>query len=190
MAIGISIALIIQMFTLLNPLTTFPYMIGAQKRKFNLYSIANKATLTALIIALIIAALGPLLFSFFGISVDSFKIAGGIVLLLLSIETVKGSKSDKDYQTIDSYISLLATPLLTGPATISFIMVKSLEISRIQFLVNIVFAFALVWLTLFIMARSITKINQKIINISSRILGLILAAIAIEMISSGITSII
>lgn len=156
----------------------------------NVRKIAYNSTFVAFILAIIIALIGPYIFNFFGITINSFRIAGGIVLLLLGIETISSKKEEHDVTKADSLISILATPLLTGPATISFITIKALELNRFYLLINIFLAFILVGIVFVISANSLNKINTKVVAITSRVLGLFLTAMAIEMIVTGIMNIV
>ncbi len=181
----ISIALIAQMFVLINPFSSFPVLFTAHQNKMNVKKIAVQASILAFVIAVIICLIGAKLFGFFGITVDSFRIAGGICLLLLGLDTIRDKHVKENVGKVDSLISILATPLLTGPATISFIIIKSLEIGRTTLLLNIVFTFILVGLVFVLFSYSIKKINFRVIEISSKILGLFLTAMAIELIFTG-----
>jgi multiple antibiotic resistance protein len=87
---------------------------------------------------------------------------------------------------MNSLIAIMATPLLTGPATISFITIKSMEIGMIPVFINLCAAFILVGTVFMLFSVFIDRINTKVIGIMSRVLGLFLSAIAIEMISAGI----
>lgn len=181
----INIALIVQMFVLINPFSSFPVLFTAYQNKMNVKKIAIQSSILAFIIAVIICLIGAKLFGFFGITVDSFRIAGGICLLLLGLDTIRDKHSKESVGKIDSLISILATPLLTGPATISFIIIKSLEIGRTVLLLNIVITFILVGIVFVLFSYSIKKINFRVIEISSKILGLFLTAMAIELIFTG-----
>jgi multiple antibiotic resistance protein len=181
-----SLAVVIQLFALLNPLSSFPVLLSAYKSKLNVKKIAANAVLLAFLIALIIALFGQYLFELFGISLDSFKIAGGIVLLLLGLETIRGKEKEEKVTKTDSLISIIATPLLTGPGTMSYITIKVYEIGKFKMVFNIFFAFILVAIVFMVFSFSVKKINPKVINISSRILGLFLTAVAIQLIATGI----
>jgi multiple antibiotic resistance protein len=181
-----SLAVIIQLFALLNPLSSFPVLLSAYKSKLNVRKIAANAVLLAFLIALIIALFGQYLFELFGISLDSFKIAGGIVLLLLGLETIRAKEKEEKVTKTDSLISIIATPLLTGPGTMSYITIKAYEIGKVKMVFNIFFAFILVAIVFMVFSFSVKKINPKVINISSRILGLFLTAVAIQLIATGI----
>lgn len=186
----INLALIAQLFVLINPLSSFSVLIAAYKNKMDVKRIAYNSTLIAFILAILIALIGPFLFQFFGITINSFRIAGGIVLLLLGIETIRSKKETEEVGKVDSLISILATPLLTGPATISFIAIKSYEVGRTSLLTNIFLSFILVGFVFILFSYSLKRINTKVIDITSRVLGLFLTAMAIEMIITGITNII
>lgn len=181
----IDIAIIAQLFVLINPFSSFPVLFSAYKNKMNVKRIAVTASILALIIAIIICFIGSSLFGFFGITIDSFRIAGGICLLLLGLDTIRNKEEKKTVGKVDSFISILATPLLTGPATISYIIIKSLEIGRTVLLTNIVIAFILVGIIFVIFSYTVKKINMRVIEISAKILGLFLTAMAIELIFTG-----
>jgi len=144
------------------------------------------AVFIAFIIAIIIALIGPFIFNLFNITIDSFRIAGGVVLLLLGLDTIRSEKEEKDVKKIDSLISIIATPILTGPATISFLIVKTFEVGYFSIISDLVIAFIIVAVVVMVFAFSIGRVNEKVISISSKVFGLFLTAIAIEMIAKGI----
>jgi len=181
----IDIALIAQLFVLINPFSSFPVLFTAYQNRMNVKKIAVTASIIAFAIAVIICLIGSKLFGFFGITIDSFRIAGGICLLLLGLDTIRDKEEKKSVRKIDGLISILATPLLTGPATISFIIIKSIEIGRTILLSNIVITFILVGIVFILFSYSIKKINLRVIQISAKILGLFLTAMAIELIFTG-----
>ena len=183
----LSIALIIQIFVLLSPLSSFPVLMNAYKQKMNVKRIAYLSVFTGFIIAIAIVYIGPAIFNLFGVSLDSFRIAGGIVLLLLGLSTIRphGEEHQKA-EGVNGIISLIATPLLTGPATISFITIKTYELGALPVLLNVIAAFVLVGLIFVLFAHLIPRVNVHLVDIISRVLGLFLTAVAIEMIGKGI----
>ncbi|MEM3361828.1 MAG: MarC family protein [Candidatus Anstonellaceae archaeon] len=186
----INIGFILQLFVLLNPLSSFSVLLSAYKQSYNIKLVAIEATVIAFLLAVAIIFLGPILFSLYGISIDSFRIAGGIILLLLGIETVREAeeKEEKNANQVDSFTSIIATPLLTGPAVISFLTIKIYELSPLVVLLNSFISFFLVGLIFFAFATYVNKVNIKIISILSKVLGLFLTAVAIEMIAKGISA--
>jgi len=189
--VNINFILIFQLFVLLNPLYSISFLVSAHKKRMNVHAIAFKSVITAYVLAVIIIFFGPFLFNIFGITLDSFRIAGGIVLLLLGINMVKSHEDNgHEFKAIDSLITLIATPLLTGPATISFITIKTFEIGKIAAFLNVSIAFVLVGLVFILIAYMIDKINLSLVDIASRVMGLFLSAVAIEMLATGIEGII
>ncbi len=180
--------LIIQLFILINPLSSFPVLLAAYKNRMNVRKIAVSAVIVAFLIAIIIAVAGPYLFSLFRVSLDSFRIAGGIVLLLLGLDKIRPNENKKEnVKESEALTSIIATPLLTGPALISFITIKAYEAGRFAIISNLLIAFIFVGIVFIIFGFAVCRINAKVIDIISKILGLFLTAVAIEMIAKGIT---
>lgn len=186
---AIDIILILQIFALLNPLSSFPFLMAAYKKRMNVKKIAVRSVLVAFAVALVIAFAGPYLFKIFGITLDSFRIAGGAVLLLLGINMVKPKEEEEKVGKTSSLVTLIATPMLTGPATISFITIKVYEIGMISLLTNLFISFLFVGVVFFLFSVMIKRINPTVVDIMARILGLFITAVAIEMIASGIMGI-
>ena len=127
----IDFALILQMFALLNPLSSFPFLIAAYRQKMNVRKIAVYSVITASVIAFSITFVGPVLFRLFGITLDSFRIAGGVVLLLLGLSMIHPKEEDpKKLENVDSLTTIIAIPMLTGPAIMSFITIKAYELGK------------------------------------------------------------
>src|SRR3989338_2283076 len=183
----INFMLIMQIFILLNPLASVPLLISAYKRRLNVRIIAFKSVIGAFIIAFIIAISGHLLFDIFGITLNGLKIAGGVVLILLGINMIRPKNGGHEVGDIDGLAALIATPMLTGPGTISFITVKVYEIGRLDIIFNLILAFLLLGIVFITLAMFINKINLKIIDVLSRVFGLFLTAVAVEMIAKGIS---
>jgi multiple antibiotic resistance protein len=183
----VSIPLIVQLFVLINPLSSFTVLMSAFKKKMDVKKIAFMSTLVAFAIAIAVVFVGPLLFTMFGVSINSLMIAGGIILVLLGVDTVRmEGESGGNVNEMDGFISLIATPLLTGPAAISFIILKAYEMSQADLLVNITITFVGIGALFMLFASMVPKINAKIMVILSKIFGLFLTAIGVEMMANGI----
>ncbi|NUM35801.1 MAG: MarC family protein [Candidatus Brocadiae bacterium] len=180
-------ALILQLFVLINPLSSLPFLVAAHGKGIDVRKLSLSAIVTAFSIAVAIALVGPYLFSIFGITLNSFRIAGGVILFLLALDTIRTHKEKSELSpgSLDSLVAILATPLLTGPATISFITIKAYDMSVLPLICNISIAFFFVGVIFVIFSFSIAKINVRLIDIVSKILGLFLTAMAIEMIVFG-----
>jgi multiple antibiotic resistance protein len=183
-------ALVAQLFVLINPFSSLTVLLAAHGQGLPVRRLAAGAVMTAFLVAVSLALVGPFLLRVFGISLDSFRIAGGIVLLLLGVETVR-RREDRQVpvSNIDGLMSILATPTMTGPATITYVTLKTHEIGLGPLLVNLTVAFSAVALVVGVFVLLIPRIHTRVVNIISRVLGLFLTAVAIEMMAKGLTGI-
>ncbi|MDE1798475.1 MAG: MarC family protein, partial [Candidatus Micrarchaeota archaeon] len=165
-----NLSLILQLFVLLNPLSSFPVLLAAYKRKMDVPSIAVAASVVAFIIALSVIFFGPFLFSLYGISIDSFRVAGGVVLFLLGIDTIRPKHEEPELGEVDSLISIIATPLLTGPATISYLTLAAYDSGPWVLLPDVTLAFLAVGLVFFLFSLTIKRLNPKVVEITAKVL--------------------
>ncbi|MGE3850525.1 MAG: MarC family protein [Planctomycetota bacterium] len=177
-----------QLFAIADPFASVPFLIAARKANLDLRKVCLMAVLSAYIVAVVCALVGPLLFSVFGVSIDSFRVAGGLVLLLMAVQIARDSDSTRALEPTgaDALIAILATPMLTGPAMISFITLKVRADGAGPVLLNVTAAFVLVGLVIVALAASLRWINVRVMSILSRVLGLFLAAIGVELIAAGV----
>ena len=153
------------------------------------------ATTTILLVTLFF---GELLLRFFGISIDSFRVGGGIMILLMAISmlhtahgTIRQNRDIADQADSESIAVVpLAMPLLAGPGAISTVIINAAKengIAHYSLLATDIFILGIVLWLLFKMVPWIARhISTVGINISTRIMGLILAAIAVEFIANGL----
>jgi multiple antibiotic resistance protein len=182
----------IPIFVAVNVLGILPIFFalteGFEKRKKE--RIIKSAILTASLIALSFMFIGKGVFMVMGISVSDFKIGGGILLLVLSVNLLLPGESRSKESIEDTGIVPLGTPLITGPAvlTTTLVMIESYGIlpTITSFILNIL----LVW---FIFSKADLVIRLIGVNGSraiSKVSDILLAAIAIMLIREGIIEII
>ncbi|CAB3288264.1 conserved membrane protein of unknown function [Methanocaldococcus lauensis] len=187
-------------FSILNPFGAVPVFIALTesypKKERNL--IAKKTVIYTLIILLIFTLFGNWILKFFGISLDAFKIAGGLLLLLISLDMVRGKQEAKlhkkeieDAYEIDEIALMpLATPLLAGPGSITACMVAMAEAPTFgdKFLVilAIIVSILITYVTLLSSEKILDRIGKLGIKILTRMMGFILTAIAVQMAVNGI----
>ena len=149
-------------------------------------------------IAFIFAVGGDLVLRFFGITVDSLRVAGGILLFLVALDMLRGGRQQKkvteaemrDANTReDISVFPLAMPLLTGPGAITTVVVLMGAASTIPEKAMVLLAIVLT----FVLAYYVLKFSELIdralgitgIMVLTRILGLILGAIAVNFVATG-----
>jgi multiple antibiotic resistance protein len=191
----------ISLFAILDPIGMIPIIIlyTASMIAPNRAQLGRLVSLVVCAILLVALLIGEPLLSFFGISISSFRVAGGILLMLISIKMLLGNlnqiastgndSSDEEALSANAIVPL-STPLLAGPGSISAVILEAHKAHGIEHYMVMGFEIIIlsisVWLTFLIapwMARRLGKIG---IDIFTRLMGLILAAIAVEFIASGI----
>ena len=188
----------ISLFAIIDPVGIIPIIIAftagmtAQKRE----RVGRMASLSVLVILLAALLLGEAILEFFGISIHSFRTAGGILLLLMSINMLIGNKPQ--YTPDDSVdgdatssvaIVPLSTPLLAGPGAISTVILdahKGSNAGHYGVMALVLAALSLtVWLTFLIAPWVSQRLGRIGSNIVTRLMGLLLAAIAVEFMAGG-----
>lgn len=140
-------------------------------------------------IMLITLFLGNMLLGLFGISIESFQIAGGILMFLLGTQIVLGQeiikeKEEKDRKT--TIALLLGTPLLAGPASITTMILLSQNNGIIPSLAGLILALLVTYIVMLVGNKLVKMIGTNTLQITSRFMGLLLAAFGIEFIKKGI----
>jgi multiple antibiotic resistance protein len=154
-----------------------------------------ESTVYGFLILLFFAFAGDYILSLFGISIEALEIAGGILILLIGIEMVRegdkpriSKKGEESFQESgDVGIVPLATPMLAGPGAISLIIILMKSYNYILVLVSMALVFLTVYL-FFLYADKVFKlIGLKGSRAFTRILGLLVAAFAVQYILNGIS---
>jgi multiple antibiotic resistance protein len=187
------------LFAIVDPIAVIPVYLSLTDRysKQEKTSIGLKACLIATLVLCLFAITGEGIFRLFGISMDAFRIAGGILLLLLGIdqlaahrERVKTEEENESFAREDISIFPLATPLLAGPGAISTVVLQSSQGSGIGQTILLLLAIASVFFVAFFFLKSAPYVYRVLgktgINLVTRIMGIILTAIAVQFIIDGL----
>lgn len=191
-------------FAMLNPIGNTPVflsMVGDADNKI-IKKVAFRAVLVAFVIITIFSLFGHLIFKMFGITLPAFQIAGGIIVFFIGYDLLQGKTAGAHHSSkkvsIKSYedmaISPLGIPLLSGPGTISTAMNFVGEVNNFLYTILVIVIFAVVCaitFLMFILSKKIAdKLSPSLIKVISRIMGLILAVIAVQMLIHGIYTVI
>ena len=186
-------------FTLINPLGVMPIFmtmtstLATEERT----KVARKASIVALIIIIFFAISGQLFINFFGISVNSFKIVGGVIFFLMGMDMLQarlGKVKIKDSE-VKSYandisITPLAIPMICGPGAITNAIVMMEEANSFAMQGVLLFSICIVILLTYIILFSSSKIIKTLgetgNNVLMRLMGLIVMVIAVEFFFSGL----
>ncbi len=195
---------LIALLAIVNPIGAVPFFIhftqsfSAQQRQRTI----RISSFSAFMVIAVSAVAGLKVIEFFGISLASFQVGGGTLLLISSLAMLnaqpaesKPSDVDEGNEKVDAGASIavvpLTIPLLTGPATISTMVIyaeKTRHLWQLGVLVGYGVVIALVTYLVFSASGRIAKVLGRTgINIMTRLMGLILAAMAVELLADGLT---
>lgn len=192
------IAQFIFFFAIIDPIGTIPVFIACTARlpAERHRSVAIKAALVAALVLMFFVLVGELLLDYLGVSLPAFQAAGGIILLLFSLSMIFGeSKPDEEiklsYHADDVAIFPLAVPSLAGPASIigAVLMTENSRYGVPEQIMTTLIILVVLLLAMICMlfAGWISRlIGRQGANLVSRVMGLILAAIAVDSLMTGI----
>lgn len=190
---------VITLFALVEPVAMIPIFVATVEGLENAAKIRFAQTIAiSVTIALLVAAfLGMPLLSLLGITLGAMQVGGGIIVLLLSIAMVLGKETSfkgmpytgGDHKITEVSIIPLAIPLLAGPAAFSYVMANSTwhdTWDLIHVVLPILIVGFMCWITFRLACRAEHDIRRSTLDLVERVGGFILAAIAVEMMATGL----
>lgn len=201
------VAVISAAFTLiviLDPLLSVSMFINLTRdlQKSEMIRQAFVATGVAGALMLTFLIFNNLLFDLLGIELESFKVAGGIILFILGLQIVLGldiggsSAGHKNLESTDRIGKksmagvIIGTPVMCGPGTITTVMILGAQDGILLTLGAVILALFCIWLILIFSAQIKKLLGETVLVILSKIVGLLLTAIAVHTIWTGILGLI
>ncbi|MCL7413617.1 MAG: MarC family protein [ANME-2 cluster archaeon] len=194
----------VSLFVIVNPISGVLTFISltAQMSFEEKNAMAKRSVILACIIALFFAITGDLLLKVFGINVDLLRVAGGILLFTIAFDMMHAQISHESVTTKeiqesknrdDVWIFPIAMPILTGPGTITTIIVLIGSNDMLEHKLIVILAVLLTFavsLLVFMFSRRINKwVGYTGMLVFTRIMGLFLAALAVGFVTTGIWNI-
>ena len=147
---------------------------------------SEKASFVSLVIMVVFLFVGEVLLNLLGVDINSFAVAGSIIILFLATEMILGVKLYKDSNPKTASIVPIAFPLIAGPGTLTTLISIKSEYNDI----NIILAIVLNMILVYIVLKSSEKIQKILgsqgINILRKVFGIILLAIGIKLFTTNI----
>jgi multiple antibiotic resistance protein len=199
------VKIFVAMIVIVNPLGLIPVFVTmtASNTDIERKRIARIAAQTVGVVLIISTLLGERVLEVFGISIASFKVGGAILIMINAIAMMqaappreKQTPEEAEEAVAKASIAVvpLGIPLLAGPGAMSTIVIYASEkktLLHLGFVLLVVIALALVtWLALRIATRVGRYMSVTTLNVATRIMGLLLAALAVEIFASGIQELI
>lgn len=195
------IKIFIGLLAIVNPFGAIPMFISmtADETPAQRRVTTNQVAIGLTVILLVSLFAGDLLLRFFGITIDSFRVGGGILVLLMAIAMLQAKTSpikqtseeaDESIQKESVAIVPLAMPLLAGPGAISTVILAANKagsfLGQLIIAGGVVLLSLVVWVVLRMSPWIAGHMGATGINIMTRIMGLMLTAIAVEFIVNGL----
>lgn len=198
----------VTLFVIIDPIAVLPMFIALTRNESIVHKrrTALKASVIATILLLTFAFIGDKLLDAMGISEPAFRIAGGFLLLLAAIEMViaktsgirstTGDEAAEAAHRDDISVFPLAIPLIAGPGGMTSIVVLMRQAEGINFLAELgviiilIVVLLITYLSLLLSDRIVKILGVTGTNVLTRVFGIILAALAIQNIITGITSVV
>ena len=194
-ALAFSVLSFSSLLTIINPLSVAPVFVSmtegaapAERRRA-----ALRASGVALAVLLVFAVGGGLIFRVFGITIDAFRIAGGILFFAMSMRMLTGAGTrdeTADPSASDPSVVPLGMPLICGPGAISTVMVLMGQSATVYQVVSVLLAilFAIVATAVVLMVSPVVmrRLGKTGVELTTRVMGLIVCVIGIQFVIDGI----
>ncbi len=188
------------LFSMMNPIGNLGVFAGmtADRSATESRRIAWTCAMAVTITLLIVVWAGPKLLTLFGVTVDTLRAGGGLIVLVIGLHMIfnksdhkQSSKELEDAQTQESIAVVpLAIPMVAGPGTMAAVLVAAQQEATVLSKVEIslvILAFSLLVGALFSFASPLAKrMGESGMGVVTRVMGMILAAIAMGMLSEGL----
>ena len=193
------------LFTLLNPIGTAPIVLSLTEsltsEEYN--KVIKKSICVACFILLLFAIMGKIIFTFYGITVYAFKIAGGILFLRIGINMLEAKvsrtkstpkESEEASGNDDIALTPIGIPLIAGPGAITSVMILSAQAisfeQKVIFYLNIIVTLLITFMILKLGKKLTKKLGTSGLRVIERIMGMILMVVAIQFIIDGLNTVI
>lgn len=188
-------------FFVVDPMGVIPVFIAMTSRDSpeKRRSMALRASVAAFCILSLFAVAGTLIFRVFGVTLGAFKVAGGVLLLLTSIEMLKAQQQrtrmtpeeeQEGSEKEDVAIFPLAIPLLAGPGSIATVTALMGKAGRILFAIPVILSIAVTCAASYAMLIAADRIQGLLgvtgLSVMNRVIGLIIGAIAVQFMFDGL----
>ncbi|MDR3608056.1 MAG: MarC family protein [Oligoflexia bacterium] len=178
----------VAIFVALDIVGALPMYLGMTSRmsREDRSRVTDVSMFVAFLVAVVFAFLGRHVFNYLGISFSDFRIAGGLVLLLISLSDLVGASEASTRATGSTGVVPLAVPLITGPAVLTTLV---LQVNNLGFSIPLAALFANYLIAWFLLKKSDQisgLIGKDGMVVISKIAALLLAAISVAMIRGGV----
>lgn len=177
-----------------NPIAAASFFVSLTEgmSKKEMKKTSRKACLTSAWVMIVFAVFGTFIFKIFGITIHAFQIAGGIILFGVAMDIRKGRRNDGATMQKGEDLSIvpLAIPMISGPGAITTCLMLAGEAQNIIFLGVLIICIVISLIIMYIVLTHSSKLTHVLgeggVRILTRLMGLMLAVIAVQFVLNGI----
>ena len=181
---------VIALFIIVDPLGNIPIFVGLTDRMEDAprNKVYNTAVLVGFILLLVFAFTGQEILNIFGLSIYSFEVAGGLLLLIISIRILISGSMHENVESPESIGAVpIAIPLLVGTGAITTTIFNLQAYGTIAAILAVVIVLSLTWVILRFINRIYGFLGKTGSVVIARVMALLIAAIAVQYILTGVT---
>jgi multiple antibiotic resistance protein len=186
--VNILLSLSVQLYAIMDPVAAIPQFMRVLEdvEEDDVRGVVNKTAIAIFSLLTIFTLFGNYILSLFGISISSLRVAGGVILMGVALDTlITGHKPSK--VEVGEYIIVpLATPLIVGPGTMTLLIVSTGVYGVLTTLIAAYIAFVAVYITLLLSPIILRLTGPTFVNGLGRFMSLIIASFAVEMLVGGV----
>ena len=178
----------VPLFIVIDAFGNLPFVISLSEgmSKPERRKMIHLATVTATLVGLVFLFFGQFILRVMGISVGAFAIAGGLILLVLSVKYMSTGRMVDAVKEEMVAVVPIGTPLTVGPATITTLLLLATEIPLYMVLLSFALNMLITWVIFLVSNRIVRFMGQGGLKAVSRVFSLLLAAIAVSMVIHGL----
>jgi len=186
--INLLLSLSVQLYAIMDPIAAIPQFMRVLEdvEESDIKKIVNKTGIAIFSLLTIFTLFGNYILNLFGISISSLRVAGGVILMGVALDTLITGHKPSKVEVGEYVIVPLATPLIVGPGTMTLLIVSTGVYGVLTTLIAAYIAFIAVYITLLLSPIILRLTGPTFVNGLGRFMSLIIASFAVEMLVSGV----
>lgn len=186
--VTVLVGLAIQLYAIMDPIAALPQLMNVIEalNPSDARTLINRVTLAVALLLTVFTIGGNYILMLFGISITSLRVAGGVILMAVALDTLITGHKPSKIELGEYAVVPLATPLIVGPGTMTLLIVSTGVYGVITTLTAAYIAFIFVYLTLRLAPHIVKLTGPTFVNGLGRFMSLIIASFAVEMLFKGV----
>ena len=181
----------VQLYAIIDPLGAIPLLVNVPNYENLMDRFLKLVALTVPTLLLLFAFAGPFILSIFSINIDDFRVAGGVILLIIAVDVLReGTPRTMGINPEEYIIVPIITPMLVGPGAITSVMVMVTYYNELSVLTAILVVSLATYLTMRYSIYLVRLIGNNTLRIFARFFSIIIASWAVQLIALGILGIV